>query len=151
MQLTQLELKRQELDTETLQVCRALGLPHYPLSALGCKSFTCFSGFLQFPGGFVLSQRVLNPRTPKIPLCHGNMDTLLLLINFLMNCRKETSNLASIEVGSCRLAGRGRILWSSCWLSQKSPAEHPTSSHIVVLCLVLNTQQQWLPALLLHF
>lgn len=68
----------------------------------------------------MLNQKVLNPRTPKKPLCHGDMETLLLLLNFLMNGRKETSNLASLEVGSCRLAVCGRIFQSSCWLSQKS-------------------------------
>lgn len=53
MQLTQLELKRQELDTETLQVCRALGCPTLYLcsgiSEAPLASFSC----LQLPGGFM--------------------------------------------------------------------------------------------------
>ena len=42
-------------------------------------------------------------------------------------------------MGSSRFAGWGRILRSSCWLSQKHlPAAHRMSSYIVVLCFVFK-------------
>ncbi|NXE43177.1 LRSM1 ligase, partial [Ptilorrhoa leucosticta] len=68
LQLTQLELKRQELDTETLQVRGALGLP--PPSLL----WDCFPCSGQFPDGFMLSQKVLLHRTHQLLCVLGMWD-----------------------------------------------------------------------------
>lgn len=77
----------------------------------------------------------LTHRIPKISLCLGNMETLLLLLNILANFQGTDKYPAPIEADSSRFAGWGRILRSSCWLPQKQmPAEHPMSSDIAVLC-----------------
>lgn len=68
MQLTQLELKRQELDTETLQVRGALGLS--PPSLL----WDCSPCSWQFPHGFMLSQKVLLHRTHQALCALGMWD-----------------------------------------------------------------------------